>query len=360
MKLLKLLSILFFFVAEVHAQEGDNFWLLGIGFNVVDDMGIKSRQYADVDDNWHMVPFPSRASVGYFLNNGLGFQLIGTYNHYKSGRMVDGTELLGDRDYVGIDTQISYSLNRVFGHMGWFDPYLAAGGGYTWVGDIGRPTLNAGGGSNIWLSDRVGINLNAVGKFSVKDREVATNHAQYSIGVVFKLTNSKGEELLTNENIVEVESVPEPVADTTSVVEIEKEKIIDAGPTEAELLRQKILNEFEAVKQVYFAFDSSHLTSESKERLDVLVAFMDMYPDVVVSFGAHADSRGPATYNIGLTERRAAAVADYLNLKGLSSERFYAKGYGESNLVNHCSDGVKCTEEEHRLNRRASFELLED
>ena len=56
-----------------------------------------------------------------------------------------------------------------------------------------------------------------------------------------------------------------------------------------------------------------------------------------------------------LSDRRAKSTRDWLIKNGIAPERLTAKGYGETQLVNKCADGVECTEEEHQLNRRSQF-----
>jgi len=61
-----------------------------------------------------------------------------------------------------------------------------------------------------------------------------------------------------------------------------------------------------------------------------------------------------------LSDRRAKATRDYLLSVGISPERIVsAIGYGESRLLNHCSNGVKCSDEEHSVNRRSDFIIVE-
>ena len=43
---------------------------------------------------------------------------------------------------------------------------------------------------------------------------------------------------------------------------------------------------------------------------------------------------------------------------GIESKRLTAKGFGESKLINDCSDGVPCTETEHQQNRRSEFIVI--
>jgi len=51
-------------------------------------------------------------------------------------------------------------------------------------------------------------------------------------------------------------------------------------------------------------------------------------------------------------------VVDYLMSKGINPSQLIAKGYGENNLTNRCSDGVTCTEREHLANRRTEFRVI--
>ncbi|MEI7831560.1 MAG: OmpA family protein, partial [Prolixibacteraceae bacterium] len=63
-------------------------------------------------------------------------------------------------------------------------------------------------------------------------------------------------------------------------------------------------------------------------------------------------------YNMKLSDQRAKSAAAYLYSKGIAKERIVGKGYGETLLLNKCSDGVPCTEAEHQVNRRTEFKIL--
>uniref|UniRef100_UPI002636F4EE OmpA family protein n=1 Tax=uncultured Winogradskyella sp. TaxID=395353 RepID=UPI002636F4EE len=76
---------------------------------------------------------------------------------------------------------------------------------------------------------------------------------------------------------------------------------------------------------------------------------------------SHTDSRGRDKYNEKLSDRRAKSTRDYIISRGIDSDRIEsAIGYGESQLLNKCSNGVKCTEEEHQLNRRSYFYIVSE
>jgi len=94
---------------------------------------------------------------------------------------------------------------------------------------------------------------------------------------------------------------------------------------------------------------------DAELELQKVLAVLNKYPEISLDIRAHTDSKGPAAYNEALSERRAQSTRQYLVENGIDPERLTAKGYGESELTNKCSDGVKCSEEEHERNRRSEF-----
>lgn len=81
-------------------------------------------------------------------------------------------------------------------------------------------------------------------------------------------------------------------------------------------------------------------------------------PDAIVEIGSHTDARAPFNYNIKLSQRRAQSVVDWLASKGISKNRMIAKGYGETQLRNNCTDNVFCSEYDHQRNRRTEFRVI--
>ena len=109
------------------------------------------------------------------------------------------------------------------------------------------------------------------------------------------------------------------------------------------------------INPIYFDFDKSFIRADAEIELDKVVEVMKKYPELIIEGGSHTDSRGPFKYNEGLSTRRAKSTVAYILSKGIDSSRITAKGYGETQLVNNCVYGVKCSEEEHQLNRRTEF-----
>ena len=112
------------------------------------------------------------------------------------------------------------------------------------------------------------------------------------------------------------------------------------------------------LKNIYYDFDKWNILPESETELNRLVAFMAENPEVKVELSSHTDSRGSNKYNQKLSEKRAQSAVDYILSKGITADRITAKGYGEERLINNCKNGVRCTKEEHRMNRRTEFVIL--
>jgi len=111
------------------------------------------------------------------------------------------------------------------------------------------------------------------------------------------------------------------------------------------------------LKNIYYNFNDATLRPDGRKDLDMLASLMKKYPTMEIELGSHTDSRGSTEYNKNLSQQRADNVVSYLISKGIDKKRMTSMGYGESKLRNHCSDGVKCSEYEHQLNRRTEVKI---
>jgi len=354
-------------------------WIFGIGFNAVDDAGSEFGNLFDVSDNWNVVPFPSRFSIGRYFKSGLGLEIIGTYNQYKEGKIIDGVVNTEDIDYYAADFRISYDLNQILGETGWFDPYVGIGAGYTDANNQGRGTYNASVGFRTWFSDRFGLDFNSTGKWAM-NTENATNHLQHAAGAVYRFgiekgLSKKGEEKLAL--LQEMEKEQQRVQDSL----LAAQKAEEEARLLAERLKQEeeaarlaaeekekmdaeearrlaIENKIKALGYVYFDLNSSYLGQNEKTLLGELSKILQEHPTLVIQVSSHTDARGTDRYNLWLSQRRVKRTADYLLSKGISSDRILSEAFGEQNLTNECNDGVYCPEEKHRENRRSEFKVI--
>lgn len=110
---------------------------------------------------------------------------------------------------------------------------------------------------------------------------------------------------------------------------------------------------------VYFDFGSAILRQDAMQDLETFYRMLVKYPGLSGEIMAHTDARGDDEANLMLSQRRADAVQHYLTERGIDATRLSTKGYGKTRPVNHCADGVECTEEQHRRNRRVEFKIID-
>ena len=117
------------------------------------------------------------------------------------------------------------------------------------------------------------------------------------------------------------------------------------------------LNQGIRIENIYYDFDKSNIRKDAALELDKLVQIMEENPTIWIELGSHTDSRGGDRYNQQLSQRRAESAVAYIISRGINRNRITAKGYGESEPVNNCKNGVDCSEEQHQLNRRTEFKI---
>jgi len=109
---------------------------------------------------------------------------------------------------------------------------------------------------------------------------------------------------------------------------------------------------------IYYDFDKDSIRLDASQVLDGLVRTMLDNPTIEIELRSHTDSRGDDDYNQELSQRRASAAVKYIVSRGINANRIFAKGYGETQLINKCKNGVKCSDEDHQANRRTDFKIL--
>lgn len=113
------------------------------------------------------------------------------------------------------------------------------------------------------------------------------------------------------------------------------------------------------LNNIYYDLDKYFIRPDAARELQArLLPLMRKYPDIKIEIRSHTDSRASNDYNLRLSQKRAQAVVDYLTRQGVMHNRMTARGYGETELVNNCSDGTRCSEAEHQQNRRTEFKIL--
>jgi outer membrane protein OmpA-like peptidoglycan-associated protein len=111
-------------------------------------------------------------------------------------------------------------------------------------------------------------------------------------------------------------------------------------------------------EHIYFKSNDASLLPDAQSALNEVIHVMENVPDISIELSSHTDSKGSDEYNMTLSQRRAKAAVDYIASKGIKASRISGKGYGETQLVNKCGNGIECSEEEHAQNRRIEFKVI--
>ena len=146
--------------------------------------------------------------------------------------------------------------------------------------------------------------------------------------------------------VIELKTVPPP-APAPAVVETHA---LGTAPLE--------VGQLFTLDNVYYDYDKATIRPDAAVDLDKVVSAMRQYPTLVIELSSHTDARGSDSYNLSLSQRRAEAAVRYILSNGIDSDRIVAKGYGETQLINECGNGVRCPDLAHQQNRRTEVRIL--
>lgn len=119
------------------------------------------------------------------------------------------------------------------------------------------------------------------------------------------------------------------------------------------------LNEGIKIRNIYYDLAKWDIRPDAAKELDKLIVMLESNPSLVVELGSHTDARGTDWSNNQLSDKRAKSAVKYiLDNSNIPATRLSGKGYGETELVNDCKDGVKCSERKHQENRRTELKIV--
>jgi peptidoglycan-associated lipoprotein len=94
------------------------------------------------------------------------------------------------------------------------------------------------------------------------------------------------------------------------------------GPTDDELFLRE-------VRDAYFDYDKADIRPDAREALSKTADFLKNHPSIKATIEGHCDERGSTEYNLGLGDRRANAVKQYLVSLGVSADRLSTVSFGK-------------------------------
>lgn len=139
--------------------------------------------------------------------------------------------------------------------------------------------------------------------------------------------------------------------------EFNKTLKLKAMPKPEPVMETYTINEPIELKNIFYEFDDDEILAESEPDLGIILDLMNRYPDMTIDLYSHTDSRGKDSYNKSLSQRRANSAKEWLTDRDVEASRITAIGKGEKEIRNQCSNGAKCSEAEHRYNRRTEFKI---
>ncbi|NJR78670.1 OmpA family protein [Sphingomonas corticis] len=104
---------------------------------------------------------------------------------------------------------------------------------------------------------------------------------------------------------------------------------------------------------INFATNSATVEPRFRDTLDRVASVLSEYGQTYIDVYGHTDSTGSDAYNQGLSERRAASVADYLSTRGVQQARIATRGFGETQPIESNE-----TEEGRSANRRVEIKIV--
>jgi outer membrane protein OmpA-like peptidoglycan-associated protein len=114
------------------------------------------------------------------------------------------------------------------------------------------------------------------------------------------------------------------------------------------------------IENLEYAYGDYKIDAAGYNVLDKVITVLNSNKNLKIELSSHTDSRSTDSYNLILSKKRAKEAVDYLISKGINKNRLIAIGYGETKLLNKCNNQTLCSEEEHGVNRRTEFKIIDD
>lgn len=157
-----------------------------------------------------------------------------------------------------------------------------------------------------------------------------------------------------------------PVKENKEVIEnprkeekqkVNEKPIIKTKPT-VQTIKNNFNEEILVLKPVLFDYESSYLNQQAKKDLLKVVKVMKKNPELMIECASYTDAKGTEKYNLWISQRRAKRTVEYLIRRGIDPRRIKGRGYGEARLINDCTEGDDCTDEQRAVNRRTEFKIV--
>ncbi|WP_242202431.1 OmpA family protein [Aestuariivivens insulae] len=379
------------------SQTKENPWTLELGINAVDvypvgentPQGNYFDEFFNWTDHWN-IGIPT-VKVSRYLAKNLSLSARASYN--KLSKWGETSTMpsaqVNKLEYYSLDGMVNYSLSNLFNTTK-LEPFIAVGGGYTWIQEgtyntlstasgtnnlVGAGTVNGSLGIRYWATENLGFGLETTYKHSFEDYLV--KHWQHSFGVTFKFGKFTKEEPVEEEpvnNDNDGDGVPNefdlcpnqsgskefggcPDSDNDGIPDnLDKCPNVkgDNGGGCPTPVKEPVVSETvkDNSKTIYFDYNSTTLDNNARVILDDIAKASKAGTSYIINVNGHTDNVGSDIYNQTLSEKRANKIQEYLVSKGLHSNAIKVEGKGENQPV---SDNN--SKEGRALNRRSELTI---
>lgn len=138
---------------------------------------------------------------------------------------------------------------------------------------------------------------------------------------------------------------------------VQLSKISEVDPWLKAFSLTKDKSEMFIIENIYYPSNSAEVLPEAEVVIAKAIDALKSNPKLTLEVQSHTDAVAGDDYNMELSQKRAATVVNYMIAKGIDKKRLTAKGLGETQLTNHCGNGVECSDAEHKQNRRTVFKI---
>ena len=292
-------------------------------------------------------PYISSKNILYFSSNGRpGLGMLDVFASQMTGDSFGSVRNLGAPINSGKD-DFSYTVNEE-SQQGFFASNREGGSG----------------SDDIYRFDQIVPVCDVVLTVQVVDSKTGAALSLTSVAIFDENSNKVATKTTDENGYVEFKYECDQAFKVEANKELYLNNSIDVAKTDdAEVSKQIALEEIivdnkVVLNPIFFELDKHNITAQGAAELDKLVEVMNTYPKMIIRAESHTDSRGEDSYNLKLSDRRAKSTAQYVISKGISSDRITGVGMGETQLINECSNGVKCSKEAHQANRRSEFIIV--
>lgn len=199
--------------------------------------------------------------------------------------------------------------------------------------------------------DFVFHNLNVKNEYSINAKEAIDQSKEMPVFVANQFGKIMGEIDKKGEGKFDYKILPAALVEIAEMEEMDTKLSVDKFLKGGE-------KEIAIDLQIYYEPGEFEVPSAYLSDLTTLARRLKAQSGLAIEIASYTDAIGDNAQNQELSQKRADEIVAYLQKRGIPSSMITGKGYGESGIINRCTDGVEnCSDQEHQANRRTEIRM---